>query len=54
VQSLKIHKGVCLIGLFGIAMRCVEIFDAQTKEFEDILVVNAMLTDEVKRHAVPF
>ncbi|NNK76261.1 MAG: DUF4249 domain-containing protein, partial [Maribacter sp.] len=31
---------------------CIEPFEAKTKVFEDILVIDALLTDEEKQHRV--
>ena len=40
-------------GLLGLLLySCVEQFEAETQEFESILVVDARLTDELKRHQV--
>ncbi|MEM8506706.1 MAG: DUF4249 domain-containing protein [Bacteroidota bacterium] len=42
-----------LLGLLGLLLySCVEQFEAETREFESILVVDARLTDERKRHQV--
>ena len=42
-----------IVGLLVLLLyACVEQFEAETREFESILVVDARLTDELKRHQV--
>lgn len=42
---------ILLVG-FGLLLGCVEPFDFQTETFQDALVIEASLTDEMKRHEV--
>lgn len=46
LQQLKI----LLITFFGMLHSCTELYEIETKDFESLLVVEATITDELKRH----
>ncbi|MEM1336117.1 MAG: DUF4249 domain-containing protein [Bacteroidota bacterium] len=50
---MKKKYGLLSAGLLGLLLySCVEQFEAETREFESILVVDARITDELKQHQV--
>ncbi|TMM57102.1 DUF4249 domain-containing protein [Maribacter algarum] len=42
----------CIISFFSFLQGCIEPFEAETQDFENVLVVDARLTNEEKRHEI--
>ena len=49
---MKQHRIFQIIGLLFIFISCVEPYEAETEIFEDVLVVEAMITNEIKHQEI--
>jgi len=52
VTNNKIHIFFNVIAICLVVSGCVDPFDAQTEDFQDVLVIDAKLTTEAKKQQV--
>lgn len=52
MNKYKLHIGLCYSTLFFVLSSCVEPFEAETLTFENVLVIDARITDEFIKHEV--
>ena len=51
-ETYKILRFISALFIIGSSTSCVELFDAKTDAFENTLVIDALLTTELKQHKV--